>query len=78
MGLDGDTWQWLKIKELGLRRFWSMLPVTRVPFLYRFFEPYPHLCAGTLDVATLRALFVWEMAFRFRRLHLSDGEPSQP
>ena len=27
-----NNWQWLKIKELGLRRFWSMLPLARVPF----------------------------------------------
>ena len=30
---------WLKIKQQGLRRFWSMFPLTRVPFWYRFFEP---------------------------------------
>ena len=34
-------WVWLKIKEEGLRRFWSMFPLTRVPFRYRFFEPPP-------------------------------------
>ena len=32
-------WLWLKIKLEGLRRFWSMFPLTRVPFWYRFFEP---------------------------------------
>ena len=32
-------WVWLKIKQEGLRRFWSMFPLTRVPFWYRFFEP---------------------------------------
>ena len=35
----GAIWLWLKIKELGLRRCWSMFPLTRVPFWYRFFEP---------------------------------------
>ena len=25
----GSKWQWLKIKELGLHRFWSMFPLTR-------------------------------------------------
>ena len=35
--------QWLKIKELGLRRCWSMFPLARVPFWCRFFEPYPSL-----------------------------------
>ena len=32
---------WLKIKEEGLRRFRSMLPLTRVPFWCRFLEPPP-------------------------------------
>ena len=36
-----SKWAWLKIKDLGLRRFWSMFPLTRVPFWYRFFEPQP-------------------------------------
>ena len=31
-------WEWLKIKQEGLRRFWSMFPLTRVPVSYRFFE----------------------------------------
>ena len=26
----GVFWMWLKIKQLGLRKFWSMLPLTRV------------------------------------------------
>ena len=28
-------------KQEGLRRFWSMFPLSRVPFWYRFFEPLP-------------------------------------
>ena len=36
-----EIWQWLKIKELGLRRFCSTFPLTRVPFWYRVLEPYP-------------------------------------
>ena len=32
---------WLKIKQEGLRRFWSTFPLTRVPFWYRFLEPQP-------------------------------------
>ena len=33
---------WLKKKKQeGLRRFWSMFLLTRVPFWYRFFEPQP-------------------------------------
>ena len=32
---------WLKIKQEGLRRFWSMFPIDRVPFWYRLFEPQP-------------------------------------
>ena len=35
------NWQRLKIKEPGLRRFWSIFPLTRVPLWCRFFEPYP-------------------------------------
>ena len=35
-------WLWLKIQQEGLRRFWSMFPLTRVPFWYRFFEPQPN------------------------------------
>ena len=34
-----NTWVWLKIKQEGLRRFWSMFPLTRVPFWYCFFFP---------------------------------------
>ena len=36
------TWVWLKIQQEGLRRFWSMFPLSRVPCWYRFFEPLPH------------------------------------
>ena len=28
-------WVWLKITQEGLRRFWSMFPLARVPFWYR-------------------------------------------
>ena len=31
-----------QIKQEGLRRFWSMFPLTRVSFWYRFFEPQPY------------------------------------
>ena len=40
LGMD-SRWVWLKIKQEGLRRFWSMCPLTRVPLRYRFFEPQP-------------------------------------
>ena len=30
--LVSSTWVWLKIKQGGLRRFWSRFPLTRVPF----------------------------------------------
>ena len=30
-----------QIKQEGLRRFWSMCPLARVPFWYRSFEPQP-------------------------------------
>ena len=42
-------WVWLKIKQEGLRRFWSMFPPTRVPFWHRFFEPQPYGCFSQLD-----------------------------
>ena len=35
-----------KLNRMGLRRFWSMFPLTRVPFLYRFFEPQPDACSS--------------------------------
>ena len=35
-------WVWLKKKELGLRGFQSLVPFTRVPFWFRFFEPQPN------------------------------------
>ena len=35
-------WVWLKINQEGLRRFWSMCPLTRVPFWDQFFEPQPN------------------------------------
>ena len=34
-------WVWLKIEQEGLRKLWSMFPLTRVPVWYRFFEPQP-------------------------------------
>ena len=40
-------WVWLKIKELGLRGFLSLVPFTMVPFWYHSFEPQPH--RGTLQ-----------------------------
>ena len=44
--LNWTIWLWLKIK--GLRRFWSMFPLTRDPFWYRFFEPQPFELATKL------------------------------
>ena len=37
----GHLGVWLKIKQLGLRRFWSTCPFTRVPCWTSFFEPHP-------------------------------------
>ena len=34
-------WVWLKIKQEGLHRFWSMFSLASVPFWYRLFEPQP-------------------------------------
>ena len=37
------TWVWVKIKPPGDRRFWSMFPLTRVPFGgYPIFDPQPN------------------------------------
>ena len=44
-------WVWLKIKQEGLRRFWSMFPLNRVPFWYRFLEPQP--CVVLYEQLTL-------------------------
>ena len=47
---------WLKIKQEGLRRFWSMFPLTSVPFWFRFSEPQPYIIEQTvfMVVSTLR------------------------
>ena len=37
-----NIWVWLQTSQ-GLRRFWSIFPVTRVPFWYRFLEPQPNI-----------------------------------
>ena len=42
VGTATCTWVWLKFKQ-ELRRFWSMVPLTRVPFWYRFFESHTGL-----------------------------------
>ena len=47
-------WVWLKIKQEGLRRFWSMFPLNRVPFWCRFFEPQP--CAAHFKGGSGRSL----------------------
>ena len=41
-----SMWLWLKSNQEGLRRIWSMFPLTRVPFWYRVLEPQP--CLGHL------------------------------
>ena len=35
-------WVWLKIRQQGLRRFWSMFPRTTVPLWYRVFQSQPN------------------------------------
>ena len=44
---------WLKITREGLRRFWSVFPLSGVPFWYRFFEPQPHQFSGNLKMRFL-------------------------
>ena len=51
--MSTTIWVWLKIKQEGLGRFWSMFPLTRVPFWHRFFEAPPFVArsgAGGLPV----------------------------
>ena len=52
-------WVWLKMKQEGSRRFWSMFPFTRVPFWSRFFEPQP----GTFDWMNPHDLFADVLTF---------------
>ena len=40
-------------KQEGLRRCWSMFPLPRVSFWYRFFEPQPSDLAGGHHLAVL-------------------------
>ena len=35
------NWVWVKMKPPGDRRFWSMFPLTRVPFWVYIFDPPP-------------------------------------
>ena len=39
--LEGAIWVWVTIKPTGDRRFWSMFPLTRVPFGVPIFDPQP-------------------------------------
>ena len=62
-----QRWVWLKIKHQGLRKFWSMFPLTRVPFWYRFFEPQPDVQAFQVrnpHLAVRRCNFWLESTFR--------------
>ena len=38
VGWVARSWVWLKIKEPGLRKFWSLVPFAKVPFRYMFFS----------------------------------------
>ena len=48
-------WVWLKIKQEGLRRFWSMFPFTRVPFWVPIFDPQPYVYARPCLTALVEA-----------------------
>ena len=39
------TWVWHKFQELGLRRFWSLVPFAKVPFWYMFLS-HSHMSMG--------------------------------
>ena len=45
-GLIPAMWVWRKIKLEGLRRFWSMFPLARVPVWYRCFLSHSHVFDG--------------------------------
>ena len=53
--LQLNMWQWLKIQELGLHRFWSMCALTRAPFWDRILEPYPCLRRDTQQIGGIWA-----------------------
>ena len=40
-------WVWLKIQELGLRRFWSMFPLTRATHFGTGFLSHTHVVVTT-------------------------------
>ena len=56
-----EIWVWVKIKPPADNRFWSMLPLTRVPFRVHIFDPRPvtrrtssdRVCAGARHVLHL-------------------------
>ena len=53
-------WVWLRIKQLGLRRFWSLFPYTKVPFwISIFFQPQPY---GRVEAHVSSS--VWCLLFR--------------
>ena len=64
---------WLKNKQEGLRRFWSMFPLTRVPFWYRLFEPLP-FSFGQLDSISV-APGAWPITFPRPRARRSRRRP---
>ena len=37
-----ETRMWVEIKPSGDRKYWSMFPLTRVPFWVPIFHPQPH------------------------------------
>ena len=67
---------WLKIKQLGLRRFWPMLPLARVPFWYRFIELQPYLVVFPQLEEERRVDLL--SPFRFKRAQQNMEKPTQP
>ena len=53
-------WVWLNIKELGLRRCWSLVPFTKVPFWYMSFEPQPNGATNPQGFRSAAKTFVEE------------------
>ena len=63
---------WVKIKPLGDHTFWSMLPLTRVPFWVPIFDSQS---SSLLAVSAIRAESVCakDVLFRRRVLALHDA-----
>ena len=49
-----EGWVWLKFKQEGFRRFWSIFPLTRVPFWNSVFLRHSHMEQSEFKIWFLR------------------------